>query len=99
MSNVFQRWPLILVLGTCLQSILVIQLFVEDTSRRFGLAEDWLGLLASAETGAAALASLIVFLRPRFWRQYWVLLAGAVLFLGNTACEDVLSHGEPSVSD
>ena len=86
MSNVFQRWPLILVLGTCLQSILVIQLFVEDTSRRFGLAEDWLGLLASAETGAAALASLIIFLRPRFWRQSWVLLAGAVLFLGNIAC-------------
>lgn len=85
MSSVLHRWPLILVLATCLQSILVIQLFVEDTSRRFGLAEDWLGLLASAETGAGALASLIVFLFPRFWRKPWVLLAGGVLFLGNIA--------------
>ena len=85
MPSIFQPWPLILVLATCLQSILVIQLFVEDTSRRFGLEEDWLGLLASAETGAGALASLIVFLRPHFWRKSIVLLAGGLLFLGNIA--------------
>lgn len=85
MPSFFQPWPLILVLATCLQSILVIQLFVEDTSRRFGLEEDWLGLLASAETGAGALASLIVFLRPHLWRKSIVLVAGGLLFLGNIA--------------
>jgi predicted MFS family arabinose efflux permease len=73
------------VLATCLQSILVIQLFVEDTSRRFALEEDWLGLLVSAETGAGALASLIVFLRPHLWRKSIVLVAGGLLFLGNIA--------------
>ena len=86
MSSVSHRWPLILVLATCLQSILVIQLFVEDTSRRFSLTEDWLGILASAETGMAALISLLVFLRPTLVGKKLLIASGVLLFAGNAAC-------------
>ncbi|MDF1762152.1 MAG: hypothetical protein P1U57_01975 [Oleibacter sp.] len=80
------NWPLAVILATCVQSILVIQLFVEETSRRFGLDEDWLGILAASETGAAALTSLLVFLRPQLWKRNALVIAGFALLLGNFGC-------------
>lgn len=79
-------WPLWLILGTCLQSILVIQLFVEDVSRRFGFSEDLLGVFAFVEVGAVALASLLVFMFPSFWRKAAILIASLALLVANTAC-------------
>lgn len=80
------NWPLTIIIATCVQSVLVIQLFIEDTARRFSIDEDWLGLLASAETGMAALISLFVFLKPSFVGHGLLLLAGSALFAGNAAC-------------
>ncbi|GAA6144926.1 hypothetical protein [Thalassolituus maritimus] len=80
------NWPLTIIIATCVQSVLVIQLFIEETARRFSLDEDWLGLLASAETGMAAFVSLIVFLKPSFIGRGLLLLSGGMLFAGNTAC-------------
>lgn len=80
------NWPLTIIIATCVQSVLVIQLFIEDTARRFSLDEDWMGLLASAETGMAAFISLLVFLKPSFIGRGLLLLSGGMLFAGNTAC-------------
>jgi predicted MFS family arabinose efflux permease len=80
------NWPLTIIIATCVQSVLVIQLFVEDTARRFSLDEDWLGVLASAETGMAALISLFVFLKPSMVSRSLLLFSGAMLFAGNAAC-------------
>jgi predicted MFS family arabinose efflux permease len=80
------NWPLTIIIATCVQSVLVIQLFVEDTARRFALDEDWLGLLASAETGMAALISLFVFLKPSMVSRSLLLFSGVMLFAGNAAC-------------
>ena len=80
------NWPLTVIIATCVQSVLVIQLFVEDTARRFALDEDWLGVLASAETAMAALISLFVFLKPSLVGRSLLLFSGAMLFTGNAAC-------------
>ena len=77
------NWPLTIIIATCVQSVLVIQLFVEDTARRFTLDENWLGLLAAAETGSAALLSLLLFIRPGIVGKALLVICGLLLFVGN----------------
>ena len=77
------NWPLALVFATCVQSILLIQFFSVYVARVFDAGEEWLGFLAGAETGSAALGSLLVVMFAKRLTKRFLSMAAVVAFCGN----------------
>lgn len=80
------NWRMIILLAFSPMAVLSVELLSEYSSRVYGADEAAVGLLGGSGAGAAALASLLLFLKPSLEPEKMVLKATLVYWLANMLC-------------